>query len=204
MGRVFSLQGSMAVGKTTALKLIEQVTTYHISFEENQQVIKAINRRQLDNNNQKDYLEIQKLWIKEEIVRWQNNQKYPITLQDFGAEEIEFYTLNYPLSLHKNWKVEHSLNKPLQQLKRYQPERILFLDAQDTILEKRKQADSLRSRSFFDYQLKHLLPLKRDWFSKKENVDFLDVSYLTKEQTAKQVVLWLERQIKNDEKNKLS
>ena len=52
---------------------------------------------------------------------------------DFGAEEIVFYTLNYPRSMGWDWEVEIPLQKELEQVKGCLPHRILFLDASEAV-----------------------------------------------------------------------
>ena len=48
---VLSLQGCMAVGKTTAVKYLQQNAPYiHISYEINNDITEEIKRRQLDKN----------------------------------------------------------------------------------------------------------------------------------------------------------
>lgn len=86
----------MAVGKTAAVRYIETHAPYvHISYEDNRDVLEEIRRRGLIKTRYEDYLEIQKLWLEKEIRRWEKAESYPCTIMDFGAEEIEFYTLHY-------------------------------------------------------------------------------------------------------------
>lgn len=49
---------------------------------------------------------------------------------DFGAEEIEFYTLNYPKTIGQEWEIENALQKELEQVRKCMPTRILFLTHQ--------------------------------------------------------------------------
>ena len=94
---VLSLQGCMAVGKTTALNYLRETAPYvNVSFEENSDVIRSIQDRGLDKSEYEDYLEIQRLWIANEVERYDQVRDCPCTVMDFGAEEIEFHTINYP------------------------------------------------------------------------------------------------------------
>ena len=96
---IVSLQGCMAVGKTTAARYLAQhCPQVHVCFEDNAAVIAKVKQRGLDKNSYADYLEIQRLFLQNELRRGQEAQKYPHAVMDFGAEEIEFYTLNYPKS----------------------------------------------------------------------------------------------------------
>ena len=196
---ILSLQGCMAVGKTTAARYLEQhCQQVHLCFEENAAVIAEIKRRGLDKNSYADYLEIQRLFLRNELRRWQEAKKYPHAVMDFGAEEIEFYTLNYPRSRGLEWNIEairQALAPELTAVQARMPERILFLDASETVLRARKAGDVTRSREFFEYYLYHLLPLKREWFREKKNVTFLSTDGLTARQAGEKVKQWCEQYI---------
>lgn len=87
---ILSLQGCMAVGKTTAVKYLQENAPYiNISYEINSDIINDVKRRKLDKNKYEDYLEIQKLWINKEVLKWEKAQSYSCSIMDFGAEEIE-------------------------------------------------------------------------------------------------------------------
>ncbi|MDO4268134.1 MAG: hypothetical protein Q4C73_06635 [Eubacteriales bacterium] len=108
-------------------------------------------------------------------------------------QRIEFYTLNYPKSLGKNWRVEEKLQKELTDIRGCMPERILFLDASEQTLRRRKEQDQTRSREFFDYYISNLMPLKRKWFLERENVDVLNTDDLDLKETAAAVRKWIDR-----------
>ena len=185
---VLSLQGCMAVGKTTAVRYLQENAPYvNISFEINTDVVEEVKKRQLDKNKYEDYLEIQKLWLNKEVVRYNKAKEFKCSIMDFGAEEIEFYTLNYPLTIGQNWEIEDALKQELEQVRRCMPTRILFLDASNEVLLKHKENDSTRSRNFFEHHIKYLLPLKRKWFIGKENVDVLNVDNLNAEEVGQKV-----------------
>ncbi|WBW96396.1 hypothetical protein [Oceanirhabdus sp. W0125-5] len=194
MGIILSLQGCMAVGKTTAVNYIRENAQYvNISYEENDDVINEIKRRKLDKNKFSDYIEIQRLWINKEIERWEKAKEYECSLMDFGAEEIEFYTLNYPKSMGLDWDVESKLKSELDKLRECMPECILFLDASEGALRVHKENDKTRSRNFFEYYLEHLLPLKKKWFLNKENVDVLNVDNLSAKEVGMAVKNWIDK-----------
>ena len=190
---VLSLQGCMAVGKTTAVQYLRENAPYvNISYENNADVIDEIKQRQLDKNIYEDYLEIQKLWLSKEVVRYHKAKDFECSIMDFGAEEIEFYTLNYPKTIGQNWNIENALKKELEQIRECMPTRILFLDASTEVLVRRKENDKSRSRNFFEHHLKYLLPLKRNWFLGKENVDVLIVDNLSADDVGKKVKEWVD------------
>lgn len=197
---ILSLQGCMAVGKTTAVRHLQKQAPYvHISYETNTDVVKEIKHRNLDKNKYEDYLEIQKLWLKKEVFRWEQAQAYDCSVMDFGAEEIEFYTLNYPKTIGADWEVESALQKELNEVRKCLPDRILFLDASEEVLRKHKENDSTRSRNFFEHHLKYFLPLKKKWFGKMENVDFLNVDNLSAEEVGQKVKEWVDYCLKTYE-----
>ena len=190
---ILSLQGCMAVGKTTAIQYLQENAPYvNISYETNTHIVEEVKRRKLDKNVYEDYLEIQRLWINNEVVRYHKAKEFECSIMDFGAEEIEFYTLNYPKSIGQDWDIENALKKELEQVRKCMPARILFLDASNEVLLRRKENDNTRSRNFFEHYLKYLLPLKRDWFIGRENVDVLNVDDLSAEEVGKKVKEWVD------------
>ena len=69
---ILSLQGCMAVGKTSAADYLKTHAPYlHVQFEDTSELINEITRRQLDKNSFEDFVEIQRLWIQHEINRWE-------------------------------------------------------------------------------------------------------------------------------------
>lgn len=190
---ILSLQGCMAVGKTTAVRYLQEYAPYvHISYEDNSDVIAEIRARNLDKNRYEDYLEIQQLWIRKEVERWEKAQQYPCTIMDFGAEEIEFYTLNYPRTIGMDWEIEQALKQELDAVRKCMPDRILFLNASEETLRRNKQNDPTRSRNFFDHYLQNFLPLKKTWFLGRPDVDVLDVDGRTPEEVGRKVKEWID------------
>ncbi len=70
------------------------------------------------------------------------------------------------------------------------PDRILFLDASDETLRAHKAGDPTRRRRFFEQHLQTLLPLKREWFRHKDNVDYLRVDDLSADEVGERVRQW--------------
>ena len=191
---VLSLQGGMAVGKTTAARyLARHAPDLHVCLEDNRAVIGQVQRLGLDKTRCDDYIQIQRLWLQHEVDRWQQAQPWPCTVMDFGAEEIEFYTLHYPRTIGQDWDVEGPLARELAAVRRCMPRRILFLDAPDPVLRRRKEGDAARDRGFFEHYLQELLPLKRAWFAQKDNVDVLQTAGMTPEQVGAAALEWAVR-----------
>lgn len=190
---VLSLQGCMAAGKTTALNYLRENAPYvNVSYEENSEVVKAIRNRILEENKYEDHLEIQRLWLDNDVRRFERVEDLPCTVMDFGVEEIEFHTINYPKAIGKDWDIENALKDELIGVRKCMPARILFLDASDDTLRQRKQSDPNRARSSFEYYLKHLMPLKRTWFSKMSNIDYLLVDNMPRQEVAMRVKQWVD------------
>ncbi len=186
----------MAVGKTTAVDYLREHAPYvNVSYENNADVIAEIRRRRLQQNHFEDYIEIQRLWLHKEILRYEKAIQHPYSIMDFGAEEIEFFTLNYPKSVGLDWEIESALRDELEAVRKCMPQRILFLDASDETLVLRKMNDPTRSRNSFDHHLTHLLPLKRKWFLNKENVDILNTDQLAADEVGQRVLDWINLQI---------
>lgn len=101
-------------------------------------------------------------------------------------------TINYPKAIGKDWDIENALKDELIGVRKCMPARILFLDASDDTLRQRKQSGPNRARSSFEYYLKHLMPLKRTWFSKMSNVDYLLVDNMPKQEVAMRVKQWVD------------
>lgn len=190
---ILSLQGCMAVGKTTAINYLKEHAKYvHVSYEENQGVVEEIKSRGLDKTKYEDYIEIQKLWLENEIRRYQKEKEYDCVIMDFGIEEIIFHTLYYPTTVGKAWNVEEDMKDILEVAYSYMPDRILFLDASDEVLRKRKQEDPTRTRNSFENYLSKFMPLKREWFARMNNVDYINVDNMSRDEVAIKVKEWID------------
>lgn len=190
---VLSLQGCMAAGKTTALKYLRENAPYvNVSYEENSEVVQAIRNRILEKNKYEDHLESQRLWLDNDVRRFERVEDLPCTVMDFGVEEIEFHIINFPKAIGKDWDIENALKDELVGVRKCMPARILFLDASDDTLRQRKQSDPNRARSSFEYYLKHLMPLKRTWFSKMSNIDYLLVDNMPRQEVAMRIKQWVD------------
>lgn len=92
---VLSLQGCMAVGKTTAARYVQaHMPCVHVCYEDNDSVIRAVKQRGLRKDRFEDYVEIQRLWLCHEMDRYREAAQHACSVMDFGAEEIVFYTLH--------------------------------------------------------------------------------------------------------------
>ncbi|MGV3011482.1 hypothetical protein [Streptococcus thoraltensis] len=186
---IISLQGSMAVGKTSVLKVItKRLPEATVSYEDIATVVATIKQRHLDKDTYDDYQIIQCLWIDHEIARYNNVVGEQLVLMDFGAEEIDFYTRFYPRASGKNWQLSRRLESKLKELEGCLPDLVIFLDASLEELRHRKALDKERSRSFFEFQVEHLLPMKLEWFLSKANTVIVDTNGKSIEQVGDEVI----------------
>ena len=76
----------------------------------------------------------------------------------------------------------------------YASENSIFRCSEET-LRAHKEADSTRSREFFEYYLKHLMPLKKAWFRERKDTDWFCVDGLTEEEVGEQVKKWVSQMV---------
>lgn len=194
MAVFLSLQGGMAVGKTTAARWLAAHEPRVRVLEEDIALPAAeVRRRELDKHCFRDYIEIQRLFIRHEITRWNAAQAFPWVVTDLGPGETEFYTLHYPASIGQDWPVAEALAGELTALRRCRASHTLFLDASAAVLRARKEADTTRDRGFFDHTVTRLLPAKRAWFAAQPGTEFLSTDTLTAEQLCEAVHHWVLR-----------
>lgn len=194
MALVLSLQGGMAVGKTTAARwLAAHEPSVQVLEEDIAAPIAEVRRLGLDKHRFADYLAIQRLFIQHEIDRWQTAQSFACVATDLGAAETEFYTLHYPASIGQDWPVAQALAPELAALRRCRAQHTLFLDASPAVLRARKEADTTRDRGFFEHSLTRLLPAKRAWFAAQPGTEFLPTDTLTPAQLCRAVHTWVLR-----------
>lgn len=62
----------------------------------------------------------------------------------------------------------------------------------------KRSNDATRSRNFFEHHLTHMMPLKRAWFREKDNVDWLMVDDLSREEVRRKVKEWCDTMIQKE------
>lgn len=193
MSVIISLQGAMAVGKTSVVNYVkEKYPTVYISYENPYEVLRIIKEKKYDKNKLNDYIEIQRLFIQYEIERWKSFQNHKYVLTDFGYDEIEFHTLFYPKAMGYNWDIETHLKDDLKALRKCQLDYIIYLDNDEKSIRSNKEKDSTRSRNSFEFYMTKLYPYKKDWLLQKKNVLTVNCHGLTvqeqNESVAKQIL----------------
>lgn len=191
MSLVLSLQGCMAVGKTTAARYAQsRLPSFFVSYENPVPVFAEVTRRGLPQDTPEGFAACQRLFIAAEISRYAEAKRHRAVLLDLGAEEIEFYTLFYPSSLGFDWDMERLLKPELTALRQCRADHILYLDADTGILKARRDSDNDRRRGFFDHFINTMAANKRRFFETLPNVEFLDTTGMTAFETGEAVVRW--------------
>lgn len=196
MSVILSLQGCMAAGKTTAARYVENnLGNIFVSYENPAPLLEEIKRQGWKQNTLEGFLEIQRLFIREEIRRWEKCRHHEYVLMDLGADEIEFFTLFYPVSMGFDWDTETLLKAELTALRECVYTGVLFLSASPEVLRHHKQMDTSRKRGSFDHYLINMYRAKIEWFSsrQKPKTDFINVDGMIKEQVGQEVVAWINR-----------
>jgi hypothetical protein len=204
MSVFLSLQGCMAVGKTTAARYVEENRKdIFVSYENPAPLLQKIKEHGWDQNTVDGFVNIQRLFIKDEIERWEKCRQHKYVLMDLGANEIEFFTLFYPRSRGFDWDIENRLKEELTALRQCVYLGVLFLDANTDTLIQHKEKDTTRKRGSFDHYLGNMLNRKKEWFSsyQQPKTDFLKIDGMTKEQVGQQVIIWIDKFVMSGIKN---
>jgi len=199
MAIIFSLQGCMAVGKTTAVKYVEKkLSTIYVSYENPLPLLAEIKNRNLQQNTLEGFIEIQRIFINDVVKEYEQLKDKSYVLKDLGAEEIEFFTLFFPKSMGFDWNIEKYLESELFELRKCMANHVLFLDAKIETLAKHKENDLSRGRGFFEHYVKNMLPLKRKWFfeEKDKKPEILLVDGMNIDEVGNSVLSWIEKYIK--------
>ncbi len=194
MRYIISIQGPMAVGKTTAIKHAEkQFRQFNFSYENPFPIVTKRDKLGLDITTETGFVEDQRLFIEAEIKRY-NALPNGVTVFDRGPEDTECYTINHPKVIGEQWDIEEALQPELSLLRNCVVDSILFLTASDEVLSQRMSSDKSRRRSSFNLKA---FRLYEKWYRNKSNVDFLDVTKLTPQAQATQVREWVKQRVEN-------
>ena len=187
MAYVISLQGPMASGKTTLAKRLERCG-FSVIYENPYPIVEKRKRLKLDMNSKEGFIANQKMFIEAKIKDFQN-AKGSVVIFDRGPEDIEFYTLFYPMVIGKEWDIENELKDELYKLRECRSDAIFYLDVSESNLYDRKNNDRTRNRSTFEEQFK-LVETEKDWY-KQFPVTYVDTNRLTAEELEVYFMDWL-------------
>lgn len=170
----------MAGGKTTLAKMLEkQINDVSFTYENPYPIVEKRKNKNLDINTKNGFVENQRMIIEAEIKRY-NNLPDRKVIFDRGPEDIEFYTLCFPIANGFDWDIEQLLKDELKELRMCRSDIIIYLDASEETLHKRKQNDLSRRRGSFEEYFK-LYKFEKEWF-KQFNTKFVDVNNKKPEQ----------------------
>lgn len=187
MAYVISLQGPMASGKTTLAKRLERCG-FSVIYENPYPIVEKRKRLKLDMNSKEGFIANQKMFIEAKIKDFQN-AKGSVVIFDRGPEDIEFYTLFYPMVIGKEWDIENELKDELYKLRECRSDAIFYLDVSESNLYDRKNNDRTRNRSTFEEQFK-LAETEKDWY-KQFPVTYVDTNRLTVDDVEVYFMDWL-------------
>ncbi|MED4785120.1 AAA family ATPase [Brevibacillus choshinensis] len=177
MRQILSLQGGMAAGKTTlAKRLQDALEDVLVVYENPYPLIEKRKQLNLDLKKEKDFILNQKMFIEQEVEKYRRLPDANI-IYDRGPEDIEFYTLFYPISIGKEWDMEGQLKAELSELRACRSDAILYLDAKAETLLAHKQGDATRSRNSFG-QAMSMLPYEKAWFAQFPTMTMLEIDKL--------------------------
>ncbi|EJP91734.1 ATP-binding protein [Bacillus cereus] len=187
MAYVISLQGPMASGKTTLAKRLEE-RGYSVIYENPYPIVEKRKQLNLDVNSKEGFIINQKMFIEVKIKEFQN-VKDSVVIFNRGPEDIEFYTLFYPMIIGKEWDIETGLKDELYKLRECRSDAIFYLDVTKKNVYDRKNNDRTRKRSTFDEQFK-LVETEKDWY-RQFPVTYLDTNRLTVDELEAYFMRWL-------------
>lgn len=187
MAYVISLQGPMASGKTTLAKRLERCG-FSVIYENPYPIVEKRKQLNLDMNSKEGFIANQKMFIEAKIKEFQN-AKGSVVIFDRGPEDIEFYTLFYPMIIGKEWDIETELKDELYKLRECRSDAIFYLDSSESNLYDRKNNDRTRNRSAFEEQFK-LVETEKEWY-KQFPVTYADTNRLTVNELEAYFMEWL-------------
>lgn len=187
MAYVISLQGPMASGKTTLAKRLERCGL-SVIYENPYPIVEKRKQLNLDMNSKEGFIINQKMFMEAKIKEFQN-VKGSVVIFDRGPEDIEFYTLFYPMVIGKDWDIETELKDELYKLRECRSDAIFYLDGSESNLYDRKNNDRTRNRSTFE-ELFKLVETEKDWY-KQFLVTYVDTNRLSVDALESYFMKWL-------------
>lgn len=120
------------------------------------------------------------------------NQEEKIIIMDRGPEYSEFYTKFYPIIKGYDWNVEANMHKELKELKNYKSDYILFLDAPEKILAKRRVYDEKNRRLKTGDEILNSQEM-RNFFIKKARTRVINTGSLSEKEVLKLTIEWISK-----------
>lgn len=194
MRKILTIQGGMAVGKTTvAQRLSLEHPQINFVYEKQTHFAKRRELLRLDIRKRADFVENQRIFIQAECSRYDSLPE-GVSILDRGPEDIEFYTLMFPRSIGEDWDMELLLHDELKELRCRRSNRILFLSAKPETLRSRRDLDSARRRGSFEHYIRNLYPIEQGWFEGLGYTEVVDVDNHSQSDLQCLVTRWIEQQ----------
>lgn len=191
MGIIFSLSGSKAVGKTTLINGLKK-TLPDLKIREG--------FRQTDLglhlDIEEEFYANQRWYIKREITEYIDfKEKNNTVLLLRGPEDIEFYTIYYPIINGVSWDVEANLSHELSELRECKSDHIIYLDAPIDVIMKRKNFDKTKSRINMANWISKWQPHLEQYMKSKNYTKIINTADLTAEDVLRKVTQWMKEKI---------
>ena len=191
MGIIFSLSGSKAVGKTTLINGLKK-TLPDLKIREG--------FRQTDIglhlDIEEEFYANQRWYINREIkeyIEFKDKDNTVLLLR--GPEDIEFYTLYYPIINGERWDVEANLSHELGELRKCKSDHIIYLDAPIDVIMKRKNFDKTKSRNNMANWISKWQPHLEQYMKSINYTKIINTVDLTAEDVLKKVTRWMKEKI---------
>jgi len=179
---IIALQGPRAVGKSTLTENIRNGNRNIVVHEGFKYTGRLFN---LDDEN--EFYENQRIYIRQKIQQYQQLDAAKDNLIVRGAEDIYFYTCQYPKNRGFSWKVKENIGEELKKLGRYRSDLILYLDATEKMLQIRNTKDT-RNRKNLDEWMKDWYMNMRRYFSELGQTRMINTELMNKEEVYQSVI----------------
>lgn len=191
MGVIFSLSGSKAVGKTTLINGLKERIPGLLVRE---------GFRQTDigfcMDVEDEYYENQRWYINREIREYMEYREgnQPVLLLR-GPEDVEFYTLHYPVTKGVSWNVENNLYSELKRLRDCRSDYIIYLDAVEDVIWNRKVYDETKPRKNMQNWMNNWQPYIEPYMKAIEYTTIFDTSTKNADEVLEEVTEWMTKRI---------
>lgn len=188
---ILSIQGPQAIGKSTALRWVQNhLQSVHCVYENPYPIVRERDNLKYDITTESGFVSNQKLFIDAEIKRYRSLPD-SLVIFDRGPEDTECYSVNYPKVIGKDWDTEELLRQELNHLRHLcSIDAILYLTTSEEVLQTRMLNDTSRRRSSFNIRA---FRIYEEWYREKENVEFIDISEMGPLHLGHVVLQWVLR-----------
>lgn len=192
MALIIEINGYKAVGKSTLISGLRKRFPDAIFREGFRKIKMGFN---LENEN--EYYENERFYIQreiEEIRSYQKTNKLVILLR--GPEECVFFAEKSPeLKFNKKWDVNKHLGTELKKLKELHADGILWLEADEEILQLRKEKDKTKPRNNMEKWNKTWRPHLKNYIMSFPYTEQLNTNYMSAVDVLEWTVDWINEKL---------